>query len=168
MTNFYPCFYQNQNRELETNEIMLKETKLKERLLGDGLFVDLEDVNGHSTGGGELLVADVALEVLSLLMLNKNLLVVEFSVAVIAPNLRRYSLLLLPHYYCYFAEKSNRIGAISEFRVFFQLGVVLSSLELLVIVNGGGKGNRSCCHVRLTCTAATTESYYSGFGYFSF
>ena len=50
--------------------------------------MDLEDVDGHAAGGGELLVADMALEVLGLLMLNQDLLVVEFPIAVIAPHLR--------------------------------------------------------------------------------
>lgn len=59
--------------------------------------MDLEDVDGHATGRGELLVADMALEVLGLLVLHQNLLVVEFPVAVIAPNLGGHSLLLLPH-----------------------------------------------------------------------
>lgn len=51
----------------------------------------------HAAGGGELLVANVALEVLRLLVLDQDLLVVELAVAVIAPHLRR-SLLLLPHW----------------------------------------------------------------------
>lgn len=59
----------------------------------------------HVADSGELLVADMALEVLSLPVLNENLLVIEFFVAVIAPHLRQYSL-LLPHsrccYYCYY------------------------------------------------------------------
>lgn len=56
-------------------------------------------MNGHATGGGELLVADMALEVLGLLVLNQNLLVVELTVAVVAPHLRRNSFLLLPHFF---------------------------------------------------------------------
>jgi hypothetical protein len=59
--------------------------------------VNLEDVNGHATGGGELLMTDMALEVLCFLVLHQNLLIVEFSIAVIAPDLRRHSLFLLPH-----------------------------------------------------------------------
>ena len=59
--------------------------------------MDLEDVDGHTAGGGELLVTDVALEVLGFLMLNKNLLVLELSVAIVTPHLRRRSLLLLSH-----------------------------------------------------------------------
>lgn len=51
----------------------------------------------HAAGGGELLVADVALEVLRLLVLDEDLLVIELAVAVVAPHLRR-SLLLLPHW----------------------------------------------------------------------
>ena len=39
----------------------------------------------------------MALEVFSLLMLHQYLLVIEFSVAIVAPYLRRNSLLLLPH-----------------------------------------------------------------------
>ena len=59
--------------------------------------MDLEDVDGHTAGGGELLVTDVALEVLGFLMLNKNLLVLELSVAIVTPHLRRRSFLLLSH-----------------------------------------------------------------------
>lgn len=66
------------------------------RNLGDGLLVDLEDVDGHAAGGGELLVADVALEVLGLLVLHQDLLVVELPVAVVAEDLL-HPLLLLPH-----------------------------------------------------------------------
>ena len=65
-------------------------------LLGDGLLVDLQDVDGHAAGGGELLVADVALEVLGLLVLHQDLLVVELPVAVVAEDLL-HPLLLLPH-----------------------------------------------------------------------
>lgn len=64
--------------------------------LGNGLLVNLEDVNGHAASRGELLVADMAFEVLGLLVLDQDLLVVELSVAVVAPHLLR-SLLLLPH-----------------------------------------------------------------------
>lgn len=53
-------------------------------------------MDGHAGGGGELLVADVALEVLGLLVLNEDLLVVEFSVAVVAEDLV-HALLLLTH-----------------------------------------------------------------------
>jgi len=64
--------------------------------LRDRLLVDLEDVYGHAGGGGELLVADVALEVLGLLVLDEDLLVVELAVAVVAEDLL-HALLLLPH-----------------------------------------------------------------------
>ena len=73
-----------------------KEMGKRRELLGDGLLVDLEDMDGHAGCGGELLVADMALEVLGLLVLNKNLLVLELPLAVVAENLR-CSLLLLPH-----------------------------------------------------------------------
>lgn len=66
-------------------------------VLGDGLLVDLEDVDGHAAGGGELLVADVALEVLGLLVLHEDLLVVELAVAVVTEHLL-HALLLLPHH----------------------------------------------------------------------
>lgn len=59
--------------------------------------MDLEDVDGHAASGGELLVTDMALEVLRFLMLNQDLLVVEFAIAVITPHFGRNSLLLLPH-----------------------------------------------------------------------
>lgn len=65
-------------------------------LLGDSLLVDLENMDGHPPGGGKLLVADVALEVLRLLVLYQDLLVVKFPIAVVAPYLR-WPLLLLPH-----------------------------------------------------------------------
>lgn len=53
-------------------------------------------MDDHSPSGGELLVADMALEVLRLLMLHQDLLVVEFPVAVVAPHFRS-PLFLLPH-----------------------------------------------------------------------
>lgn len=60
--------------------------------------MDLEDVDLHAARGGELLMADMALEMLGLLMLHQNLLVLELPIAIIAPHLRRLSsLLLLPH-----------------------------------------------------------------------
>lgn len=59
--------------------------------------MDLEDVDGHPAGGGEFLVANMALEMLRLLMLDQDLLVIEFTIAVITPNLRSNPLLLLPH-----------------------------------------------------------------------
>lgn len=52
-------------------------------------------MDGHARGGGELLVADMALEVLGLLVLNKNLLVLELPLAVVAKHLRCSLLLLL-------------------------------------------------------------------------
>jgi hypothetical protein len=58
--------------------------------------VDLEDVDGHAVGGGELLVANVALEVLGFLVLDEDLLVVELAVAVVAEDLV-HALLPLPH-----------------------------------------------------------------------
>jgi hypothetical protein len=58
--------------------------------------VDLEDVDGHAGGGGELLVANVALEVLRLLVLDEDLLVVELAVAVVAEDLV-HALLPLAH-----------------------------------------------------------------------
>jgi len=42
-------------------------------------------------------MADVALEVLRFLMLHQDLLVVEFTIAVVTPHLRGNPLLLLPH-----------------------------------------------------------------------
>lgn len=73
-----------------------REQERERDALGYGLLVNLEDVNGHATSCGELLVADMAFEVLGLLVLDQYLLVIEFSVAVVAPHLLR-SLLLLPH-----------------------------------------------------------------------
>lgn len=60
--------------------------------------MNLEDMNHHAASCRELLVADMALEVFGFLVLHENLLVVELSVAVIAPHLLRRSLLLLPHH----------------------------------------------------------------------
>lgn len=60
--------------------------------------MNLEDVYGHAPGGGELLVTDMALEVLGLLVLHQNLLVLKLPVAVVTPHLRRRSLLLLSHF----------------------------------------------------------------------
>ena len=57
------------------------------RNLGDGLLVNLKNVDGHTTGGGELLVADMALEVLGFLVLHQDLLVIEFPVAIVTPYL---------------------------------------------------------------------------------
>ena len=48
----------------------------------DGLLVHLHAVDGEAGAGVELLVADVALEVLGLLVLDQDLLVVELAVAV--------------------------------------------------------------------------------------
>ena len=97
--------------------------------------MDLEDVDGHTAGGGELLVTDVALEVLGFLMLNKNLLVLELSVAIVTPHLRRRSLLLLSH------SNSNsfirfRLRLIYHFLSFFSLLRVSLSLSMsLLVVN---------------------------------
>lgn len=54
-------------------------------------------MDDHTAGSRKLLVTDMAFEVFSLLMLNQYLLVIEFSIAIVAPYLRRNSLLLLPH-----------------------------------------------------------------------
>lgn len=55
--------------------------------LGDAFFVNLKHVNGHAAGSGEFLVADMAFEVLSLLMLNQNLFVIELPIAIVTPHL---------------------------------------------------------------------------------
>ena len=60
-------------------------------------------MDDHTAGSRKLLVTDMAFEVFSLLMLNQYLLVIEFSIAIVAPYLRRNSLLLLPH-----NENTNR------------------------------------------------------------
>ena len=96
--------------------------------------MNLEDVDGHTTGGGELLVADVALEVLSFLVLNQYLLVLELSVAIVAPYLRRRSLLLLSH------SNSNsfirfRLRLIYHFLSFFSL----LRVSLSLYVSSGGE-----------------------------
>lgn len=49
--------------------------------------MDLEDVYGHATSGGELLVADMTLKVFGFLMLHQDLLVIEFAIAVVTPHL---------------------------------------------------------------------------------
>lgn len=66
-------------------------------LLGDSFFMNLQDMDGHTTGGWKLFMADMALEMLRLLVLNQDLLIVEFSVAIITPNVWWNSFLLLPH-----------------------------------------------------------------------
>lgn len=57
---------------------------IRERVghLVDGLLVNLHAVNGQSGTRVEFLVADVAFEMLCLLMLNKDFLVVKFAVAI--------------------------------------------------------------------------------------
>lgn len=90
--------------------------------------MDLEDVDGHAAGGGELLVADMALEVLGLLMLHQDLLVVEFAIAVVTPHLRGNPLLLLPHGGDSGTDPS-RIG--------------FGWLDEACACNGGGRGRRS-------------------------
>lgn len=59
--------------------------------------MNLKDVDGHATSGGQLLLADMALEVLRLLVLHQNLFVVELPITVVAPYLISCPLLLLPH-----------------------------------------------------------------------
>ena len=54
-------------------------------LLADGFFVNLENVNGHAASSRKLLMANMAFEVFSLLMLNQNLLIIELPVTVVAP-----------------------------------------------------------------------------------
>ena len=76
------------------NCLKKKNCKWQAKVLGDSFLVDLEDVDGHAKGSGELLVADMALEVLGLLVLNKNLLVLKLPLAVVAEHLRCFLLLL--------------------------------------------------------------------------
>lgn len=59
--------------------------------------MNLKNVDDHTTSSRKLLVTDMALEVFGLLMLHQYLLVVKFSVAIVAPYLRGNPLLLLPH-----------------------------------------------------------------------
>lgn len=80
-------------------------------ILGDRFLVDLKDMDGHASSGGELLVADMALEMLRFLMLHQYLLVVEFAIAIITPHLRRNPLLLLPH----LDSDRLRIGFVTKF-----------------------------------------------------
>lgn len=56
----------------------------------------LEHVDEHAAGGRELLVTDMALEMLGFLVLDQDLLVLELALAVETPHLGRF-LLLLPH-----------------------------------------------------------------------
>ena len=86
--------FQQSNTWMEI--VLKKKCKWQAIVLGDGLLVDLEDVDGHARGSGELLVADMALEVLGLLVLKKNLLILELPLIVVAEHLS-CSLLLLPH-----------------------------------------------------------------------
>ena len=89
-----------------------KNCKWQAKVLGDGLLVDLEDVDGHAKGGGELLIADMALEVLGLLVLNKNLLILELPLVVVAKHLS-CSLLLILH--SLISPLSPRVSLIREF-----------------------------------------------------
>ncbi len=69
-------------------------------VLLDGLLVDLLDVDDHARGRLELAAAEVALEVLVLLVLHQDGLVVKGAVAVEAPDVGRLLpllRLLLPH-----------------------------------------------------------------------
>ena len=52
------------------------------RYLVNGLLVHLHAVDGQPGAGEQLLVANVALEVLGLLVLDQDLLVLEFPVAI--------------------------------------------------------------------------------------
>lgn len=52
-------------------------------------------------------MADVAFEVLRFLMLHQDLLVVEFTIAVVTPHLGGNPLLLLPH-------DHSRIGSVAK------------------------------------------------------
>lgn len=65
--------------------------------LADGFFMNLKNVNGHAASSRKLLMANMAFEVFSLLMLNQNLLIIELPITVVAPYLIGWSLLLLPH-----------------------------------------------------------------------
>lgn len=73
----------DRNREANRKKTIVKEKEI----LGDGLLVNLKNVDGHTTGGRELLVANMALEVLGFLVLHKDLLVIEFPVAIVTPYL---------------------------------------------------------------------------------
>ena len=58
------------------------------------LLMNLQDVHDHSSSRAELLMTHVTLEMLGLLMLDQDLFVIELSVAVVAPWLGFFSLLL--------------------------------------------------------------------------
>lgn len=63
----------------------------------------LHAVNREPRAGVQLLVADVAFEMFGFLVLNENLLIVEFSVAIPTPGFRL--LLLFPSHFSKFASK---------------------------------------------------------------
>ena len=93
---------QQPTRALENaNQIKTKIAKNQSEhgkgLLCNSLLMHLEDMDYETTSGGELLMTDMALEMLCLLMLNEDLLVIELSLAVEAPHFRNSLLLLLSH-----------------------------------------------------------------------
>lgn len=77
----------DENKTVKIKKIIELKVEERVRILGDGLFVDLKDVDDHTAGSRKLLMTDMALEVFGLLMLHQYLLIVEFSVAVVAPYL---------------------------------------------------------------------------------
>lgn len=81
-------------------------------------------MNGHTTSCRKLLVADMALKVLSFLVLHQYLLVVKFPIAVVTPHLGSYPLLLLSHY-------ALRLCPPSLLWVFFFFFFLLGSLVSL-------------------------------------
>jgi hypothetical protein len=54
-----------------------------ENILGGVFFVDLKNMNRHAASSGKLLMTNMTLKVLGFLMLNQDLLVIEFMIAVI-------------------------------------------------------------------------------------
>jgi hypothetical protein len=58
-----------------------------ENILGGVFFVDLKNVNRHATSSGKLLMTKMTLKVLGFLMLNQDLFVIEFTIALITPDL---------------------------------------------------------------------------------
>ena len=68
-----------------------------EFLLVHALLVHLQDVNDHASRRAELLMTDMAFEMLRFLMLNKHFVILELAIAVVAPWLYRL-LLLFSHF----------------------------------------------------------------------
>jgi hypothetical protein len=66
-------------------------------------------MDGHASSGGQLLVADMALEMFGLLVLNQYLFVIELALAVITPDLGSLPLLLAHSFSSSCSSSSSRL-----------------------------------------------------------